>query len=129
VEGVVLRILFKRWFPLIAWIVVIFGLSSIPGISIKGPDIPGGIDKVAHFVEYAILAFVLHRGIRFRNEHSGLSLIIIVASCALVIAVLDELYQSLIPGRESSVADVVADVAGMAVGTAVAVIRRRLLTI
>jgi VanZ family protein len=127
VEEVVLKIFFLRWFPLIAWVAVIFGLSSIPGITLDGPELPGGIDKVAHFFEYAILAFVLHRGLSYRNERGGLLMIIVVVSCGLAIAVLDELYQSLIPGRESSVADIISDIAGIAAGTVAALIRKRMI--
>lgn len=121
-----MRIVFRQWLPPVIWIVVIFGLSSIPGIQLEGPELPTNIDKVAHFFEYAILAFVLHRGLSYRNERGGLSLVVIVVSCALAIAVFDELYQSFIPGRESSVADVVSDVAGIAAGTTAALIRKKL---
>lgn len=128
-EGVGLSTFFRRWLPLIVWIVVIFGLSSIPDVVEDRPELPTGIDKFAHFFEYAILAFVLHRGLRYGRKRSGPLLIFAIIACGLAVGFLDELYQTAIPGREASTGDIVADIAGVIAGTALALIveKRKLL--
>jgi VanZ family protein len=71
------------------------------------------IRKVAHFTEYAVLAFLARRAfitsshaiIQRRWFHLGLLLVVI---CAL----LDEFHQSFVPSRTSSLYDSAIDVAG-----------------
>ena len=69
--------------------------------------------KTAHFVEYAILAFLAHRAFitstheLLRNHWFAWSLILVV-----VVAVIDELHQSFVPARTGSIYDSGIDVAG-----------------
>lgn len=69
--------------------------------------------KAAHFVEYAILAFLARRAFvtssrKFLREHwFALSLLIVV-----FVASLDELHQSFVPSRTGSVYDSGIDLAG-----------------
>jgi VanZ family protein len=115
----------KRWLPLLIWIIVIFGLSSIPKLSGDYPDMPIPVDKIAHFFEYMILAILFHRGLGNDKVRRWIRPSIIVFCICLGIAALDELHQSYIPGRQSSIFDVLADLTGIVTGTAYVLLRER----
>ncbi len=77
----------------------IFFLSSIPKDKLPDIDFPF-IHMIAHFVEYAVLGFLLSRSF----AHSvGADKKVFVSITALVIAVLfacsDEWHQTFVPGR------------------------------
>lgn len=112
-----------QWVPLGFWIALIFGLSSIPVISDEGLSLPEGFDKVVHFAEYAILAVLFYRGLRYNNSRKWWYVTISVVLVGVSVAALDEMYQSFIPGRDSSIFDLLADSVGIAVGTGVAILR------
>lgn len=109
----------KRWAPLVLWIVIIFGLSSVPDISGKGISFPAGTDKVVHFLEYAVLALLLYRGAAYGKTKPGISRGVISLFVAAGIALMDEYYQSFIPGRDASFLDLMADLLGIITGNAV----------
>lgn len=111
-----------RWLPLAIWIAVIFGLSSIPGITADNVNLPTGFDKMAHFIEYAVLAVLFYRGLSYDSRKPGLVMILVVVLTGTAVSVLDEMYQSYIPGRDSSPYDMMADVAGVAFGSVLAVL-------
>lgn len=108
----------KRWAPLIVWIALIFGLSSIPGIPGKGFRLPQGSDKVIHFFEYAVLAYLLCRGLSYGRADPGISHGVASLALAAGIALTDEYYQSFIPGRDASIFDLFADLLGIITGNA-----------
>jgi VanZ family protein len=122
-----------RYGPLLVWIGFI-SFASTHGFSSGNtsriirplliwlfPDIPeysltmihGVVRKVAHFVEYAILAFLARRA--FVTSSAGfvrqywftLSLLLVV-----VMAVLDEYHQRFVPSRTGSIYDSFIDIAG-----------------
>jgi VanZ family protein len=99
-----------RWAPPLAWAVLIFGGSSIPGAHLPAPGITH-LDKLAHAVEYAVLGGLLLRALAERKRP---------LLCALLLATLygvsDELHQRWVPGRDADPADVAADLAGAALG-------------
>ena len=108
-----------RWIPLALWIAFIFVMSSIPDLPGEYRDLPPHSDKVVHFIEYFVLAILLYRGIRNdRIERVGVVLSILVMM-GIGIAGLDELYQSIVPGRDSSAADLAADIGGVTVGAVI----------
>ncbi|MES0489609.1 MAG: VanZ family protein [Leptospirales bacterium] len=94
----------KKIFTLLfwLWILLIFIFSSIPGSST--PGFPAGTDKIVHFLEYAILGFLAIKSCKFNSKTIWLP--------GLFTPVLDELYQSLTPGRMSDPYDVLADMMG-----------------
>jgi VanZ family protein len=104
------------WLPAAAWAGVIFYLSSRPRL--PAPDV-AGIDKVAHFGAYALLASLLI----FATERSRLPLAAAVV-LGLLYGVSDELHQMFVPGRAPDVLDWFADAAGVAAATFVYVRRR-----
>jgi len=106
---------FSRYrLPLYLYIVGIFALSSIPSDSIPSVSAPFPIDKVAHFVEYAIFGFLLFRAVLSFGRIPAKWSAALVIFCAAALGAVDESYQILI-GRDSSVYDWVFDCLGAAV--------------
>jgi len=100
------------------WIAVILAVSSIPGPTLQQVSFSVR-DGLAHFVEYAVLGFLSYRLLRAE----GYGVAAALAGAVMVGAVMgaiDENYQRLIPGRLTTWADYAADLAGSALGSAVA---------
>jgi VanZ family protein len=129
--------LLARWSPVVAWMAVIWTLSSggfggertgglfLPLLAKLFPDLSPavlealhvGLRKLAHFAEYLVLSVLLHRAL-----HAGPRWSPRAAATAIVVAALyaaaDEVHQSFVPGRTASAADWLVDVAGAAGGQA-----------
>lgn len=104
-----------RWAILYA--VVIISLSSVPGKNF--PEAAWlAHDKVIHFGEYGLFGFLVAKAMNTRVTASG-RIFLITLLLAGLFGMLDELYQSIIPGRDSSVNDWIADVAGILLGSGV----------
>jgi VanZ family protein len=97
----------SAWLPVVAWAVLIFGLSSIPdlGTGLGGWDL--ALRKIAHAAEYAVLGALLFRAL-------GRELTAVAIGIAY--AVTDEVHQTFVPGRQGAVLDVVVDAVGVLVG-------------
>ena len=107
------RALFLRyWLPVLAYIGLIFSLSSIQGRWI--PSLFPYMDKIAHLMEYSLFGLLLGRAIRFTLAR-GSAFVITVATVALGAAVgcLDEIYQGSVPGRQSDPLDWLTDLAAI----------------
>ena len=104
-----------RWALLYALLII--GLSSIPGSSYPNVRLLS-YDKVIHFTEYAIFGVLISRVLVVKFT-SFWALLVAVVLIAALFGAADELYQRLIPGRDASVGDWVADVAGSLVGSLV----------
>jgi len=111
----------RAWILVVAYLVLIFGVSSIPQASLSHSCIKVS-DKLAHAAEYAgfglLLMFAL-RGSLKRAPRWVLMLAVVVLGAA--VGVLDEVYQITVPGREGDVLDWLADVFGVVLGIAAAV--------
>jgi VanZ family protein len=104
---------------LVLWVIVIFTVSSIPGgVLAKIQNKPKSLfvqkvisDPVMHFLEYAVLAFLL---VRFCSNFviSILSWFYVVGG-AVLIAFCDELYQYLISHRDFEFKDLVVGAFGI----------------
>lgn len=94
-----------RWLPLAVWCLLIFFFSSLPKTSV-GIDYwtDFTIKKTAHIIEYAILAILSYRAFG-KSVFKALIFTILYA-------VSDEFHQSLVPGREPRVRDVLFDTIG-----------------
>jgi VanZ family protein len=98
---------------MIAWALVLFTLSSIPG-----QKLPSwgwlSYDKLIHFTLYVIFAFTVHRAVRNQTQfplvarHHYLFVLIIVS----LYGVSDELHQWFVPNRVCSLYDWIADTVG-----------------
>ena len=105
----------ERWWPVFLWSGVIFTMSSIPGSRLDdvGFSVP---DKLVHALEYALLGFLMLRA----STRGGIDLdrraVAVVLLIGICVGALDENYQRLVPQRDSSAKDWVADVVGVAFG-------------
>lgn len=108
--------LLKYQLPLLAYAFLIFAVSSIPRLPKAEIGIPG-IDKMAHALEYLFFFLLSLRA--FRNQPFKLQdnkLLILSFSISVIYAILDEIHQSYIPGRQADVLDLIADLAGIVAG-------------
>ncbi len=103
-----------RWALAIGYAVLIMIVSSIPS-----GDFPVGmplhLDKVAHAVEYAILALLVCRAVRRPGQRA----LVLIALFCTIYGIMDELHQHLIPGRFPSIWDAAADTAGSVIAAVV----------
>jgi|SRR4026209_1706032 len=134
----------SRYLPLVAWLIIISYASSDSFNAGNTSRIIGPLilwlfpnttpetlavvhlitRKVAHFTEYAILAYLAARAFR-TSPRPALASRWFVASLALIVAyaLLDEYHQSFVPSRTGSVYDSLIDMAGGL--TALLILRRR----
>ncbi|MCH7886605.1 MAG: VanZ family protein [Candidatus Marinimicrobia bacterium] len=99
-----------------AFALLILGLSSIPANYLP-QEIFFSWDKVYHMIEYFI--FILLVGMSYITSDERrlrMKWIPYTLRIGLIFPILDELYQSLIPGRYSSWFDVLADLSGVTIG-------------
>jgi len=102
------------WGPVVALSVLVTAVSSIPARSMPPGDF-WRFDKLLHAGEYAALGLVWCRA--FVLSGAGrVAAAALAVTCAGCYGVFDELYQTLIPGRHSSVFDAMADFAGACAG-------------
>jgi VanZ family protein len=114
------------WVPAIAYTGLIFGVSSIAGLS---PPVPTFrlFDKVAHIVEFTGLALFLTVAFRGSLPEARRAMTpLFVIALGLAVGVLDEFYQLSVPGRSREFLDWVADAVGVLIGAAVGVLHGRL---
>ena len=103
------------WGPVVAWMAMIFILSSQPTLP-SAPDalLDLVVKKGAHFLEFAMLAGLCFRAfalLRFERSVGAATFWALVISVAY--AGLDELHQSYVPNRHPQVSDVLIDTAGV----------------
>lgn len=137
----------RAWLPVAAWAALISLFSSgwfsgeqtgglllpllqalLPGAR---PDdlqaLHAAIRKVAHVVEYLVLAVLLVRALRTEGL-AGAALAATALALGVAYAVLDETHQAFVPGRTASPGDVAVDAIGVVAGVGIAVARRRVPT-
>ena len=107
--------LFRYWFPLIIYCILIFLQSSFPSIE-SVPELPYS-DKLLHFCAYAVLGalfFRAYKTLRVRNRLNLLIMFSILSSSLYGIS--DELHQYFVPSRSAEWMDIFADVLGSVFG-------------
>ena len=107
------------WLPVLIWMAFILSLSSQSDVPIRTNPQTGEtiratftMAKLAHVVEYSVLALLLLRALMTRAGSLNLSLIpaiIVTVLAAAIFGGLDELRQSLVPNREPRLTDVALD--------------------
>lgn len=104
-----------RFVPVTLVMGLIFFLSNQNGASLPMPDIPN-IDKLAHFLIYALLAAAALYAFPalVRRRRSRLVGVIVILLCVLY-GITDEFHQSFIPGRSVSGWDLLADAVGASI--------------
>ena len=101
-----------RWLPFVGWLLVLFGVSSIPDLSVGPQDAPG-LDKLLHLSAYSVLGALFGLATRRSEARRALWSGVLVG---VLVGSLDELYQSTVPGRQLDALDAVADTVGVALG-------------
>lgn len=111
--------------PVVVYAAIILIVSSVPNL--QTPEVRFlAFDKVAHFLEYALFAYLAFRSVchvspRITNNQAA-----VVTFCILLgFAVLDEYLQSLTPGRHPDALDYLSDVVGGSLVLALTWLRRR----
>ncbi len=84
----------------------------------------GPIDKVFHLVEYTVLGILLARALSYslRRMLPNAAWIIALA-VAVLFGLSDEWHQSFVLGRHSSIADLIVDIIGSALGVGIVCLR------
>ncbi len=105
-----IKIYLFYWVPIVFYSAIIFWLSSRTAVL----EMPGHLDKILHFIEYFIFAFLLWRAIARECFWSFKARTAIgVALIASAYGASDEFHQMFVPGRSASIRDWFADVAGI----------------
>jgi VanZ family protein len=141
------RRILLAWLVVALWVTVIMGFASdgfsasstshylTPLLRWLDPDMAWEriraihflVRKVAHVVEYAVLAVLAFRAFRVTLAVPLMHLALLTLGVVSTVAGLDEWRQSLIPTRTGTMADIALDCAGGAVGVLVLIaIHRRL---
>ena len=100
----------KYWLPVIVYMGLIFYLSSLSNpvktLTPKGLDVYFDLPHFFyHIFEYMILSFLLFRALKVNSKYPQ-SLAIIIT---ITYAITDELHQSFVSGRISSLLDILLD--------------------
>jgi len=105
----------KLWPPVFAWCGFIFYLSSIPNLGTGWGFWDLILRKIAHILEYFILASLLYRAFKGSFSLSAFYLIFWPVTLSFLYAVSDEIHQAFVPTRGPSPADVFIDTIGIIV--------------
>ncbi|HVR42496.1 MAG TPA: VanZ family protein [Thermoanaerobaculia bacterium] len=105
-----------RVIPVLLYLVFTWMISATPG-----DRIPAGFDdRIAHFGEYALLAFLMVFAMtRFDPARTTARPLVSAALLSAAWGVVDEWHQSWIPGRDSSLKDLGFDALGAVAACAV----------
>ncbi len=104
------------WWGAALYAVLILSVSSIAGGAMPDIELVWSNDKVIHAAEYAVFAWLVSGALRVRFSRR-VAFALAAVLCA-TFGSLDELYQSTVPGRSSSVYDALADTIGATAGAA-----------
>jgi VanZ family protein len=103
----------KLWCPVVLWCGVIYTFSSIPNLRIEALGFWDLVlRKVAHAVEFAILAILLQRAMYPGQRTMNFWPLFLT----FVYAVSDEYHQYFVPGRYTAATDVLIDTVGGVLG-------------
>ncbi len=126
-----------HWVPLLVWASLISALSSIAASTLDSAS--ASVDRTTstsfltnprfvHPAEYAVLAILVVRVVGAYAFRRGALLWITAMAITVVYGVADELHQSFVPGRSSSLNDVGFDalgaLGGLVVAAAIAMVSR-----
>lgn len=98
--------------PVLLYAGLIIAASSLPNLKTPRVDFIA-LDKLIHFVEYSLFAWITFRS--FSNIGRPISLMVAYLLSVLFVslfAMADEYYQSFIPGRVMDLNDLVMDIGG-----------------
>jgi VanZ family protein len=113
-----------RYF-LIAWVLTIIIVSSIPNIptlKIHTAKKEIRLDYLMHFCEYGVLSFMAFLSFAGKEFKVSFRKVLLIAGGLIIFAILDELHQKLIPGRSYNIKDMLSNVTGIVAATVFTVI-------
>jgi VanZ family protein len=101
------------WLLTVCYMGLIFYLSSLHNIPL--PSLPRNFDKIIHMCAYIPLAYMFYLALR----KSGINKYTFVLALifASIYGVTDELHQVIVPGRDASAGDLLADALGAFLGS------------
>jgi VanZ family protein len=115
----------KAWAPALAYMALIFVLSSVH-LQVEVIDDLPFKDKLVHTLEYAVLGgLCAHASQRTWPLHAPLRAALVGAFLAVAFGVSDEVHQSFVPGRNADLWDIVADTLGASLGAALSALWER----
>ena len=110
--------------PRLAWALALGWMALIAAVSHQsawqGPATASGLplaDKLDHLAEFAVLGALLWNAVSRHHPLPWLAPAIFVLALGAGYGVLDELHQSLVPGRSAELGDWLADAVGVALGS------------
>ena len=100
-----------RWLLVALYVAVIFVLSAQPGLALPGTfELK---DKLAHALEYAGLSWLMYGAVRASWPRATAARRALLTMLTIaVLGVGDEIFQMIVPLRDSSVYDWIADMVG-----------------
>jgi hypothetical protein len=113
-----------RWPFVLGWMALIFAGSSVPNEVVAAASPRIALDKVAHFGEYSVLAFLL-AGVARRSARGRVAMPLLAVGCIVLAAAYgasDEFHQRFVPGRDAGLDDLAADAIGATAGALAAVL-------
>ena len=114
----------KYWLPAIFWMGLIFVFSSIPNLVDPLGFDPSGYIK--HAVEYLIFGLFLSFGLSKSNIEAKKKIILLTLVIGFLYGASDEFHQSLVPGRNASVFDLLTDAIGALIGSIIYSYRKKI---
>lgn len=94
--------------PFVVWLLFLLLLSSLPG-SLLPNNLTKQFDKLIHFIEYFVLSFLWIAAVfKYSGSLSTRNRILSILFL-IIVAVLDEIHQLIIPDRYFSIMDIVMD--------------------
>ena len=119
------RTVFSNWLVLAGLCALIFVQSH--GLVLTGIPLPMHLDKLLHFVCFAVLAILFFRAYLTLPFRASIKILVFLSVISTIgYAVGDELHQSFIPLRVADKFDIVADAAGALFGLGIYLLMRRL---
>lgn len=104
------------YIPLIVYWIFLFVITTLP--TDKVPQLFDNLDKLEHFIAYAVLSYLLTLTLYFQKRSKLLSLKAYFFSMLFILlyAAVDELHQLFVPGRYCDFYDWCADSIGGLIG-------------
>ncbi|HPT21366.1 MAG TPA: VanZ family protein [Bacteroidales bacterium] len=103
-------------YVLIAWIITMITVSSIPSLptlKIHTERCDIRLDYLIHFCEYGLLAFITYLSFTGKEFKMNMKKYLSLTIALIAFAVLDEYHQKLIPGRSFNVKDIQSNIIGI----------------
>lgn len=115
----------KYHLPVVLYAGAVITLSSIPNLS-QPPIRILAADKIAHFIEYGIFAWVVFRSFSNISHDFSLARAFVLSTGFIVLfALFDEYYQHFVPGRHFDVYDLLTDAGGALLVLVLVTVKKR----